>query len=87
MAVAVDNPPEDMQLSKLPTIKGKTTAHKWIHEELGVGLSLNHVVTAANRKEIQCMIIKGAMYFSTQGLYDWVVAVARDGKRSISTRT
>lgn len=72
--------PPGLQLSKLPTIKGKTAAHAWISKELGVALSLNHVVTAANKKQIPRRIIKGAIYFSTQDLYDWVVAVAGDAE-------
>jgi hypothetical protein len=65
-----------IQLSTLPTIKGKKAAHAWITNELGVQLSLNHVVTAANKKQIPRRIIKGAIHFSTQDLYDWVVAVS-----------
>ncbi len=66
----------NLELTNLPTIKGKKAAHAWITGELGVQLSLNHVVTAANKKQIPRRIIKGAIYFSTQDLYDWVVAVA-----------
>ncbi|WP_244606094.1 hypothetical protein [Mycobacterium attenuatum] len=69
-----------MKLSKLPTIKGKKAAHAWITGELEVQLSLNHVVTAANKKQIPRRIIKGAIYFSTQDLYDWVVAVAGEAE-------
>ena len=72
--------PSGLQLNKLPTIKGKKTAHAWITEQLGVRLSLNHVVTAANKKQIPRRIIKGAIYFSTQDLYDWVVSVAGEAE-------
>lgn len=76
-ATAPTKPPvPDVKLSKLPTIKGKKAAHAWIANQMGVQLSLNHVVTAANKKQIPRRIIKGAIYFSTQDLYDWVVAVA-----------
>jgi hypothetical protein len=64
----------------LPTIKGKKAAHAWITEELGVALTLNHVVTAANKRQIPRRIIKGAIYFSTQDLYDWVMAVAGEAE-------
>lgn len=70
----------NVELSKLPTIKGKKAAHAWITEQLGVQLSLNHVVTAANKKQIPRRIIKGAIYFSTQDLYDWVVGVAGEAE-------
>ncbi|WP_006247733.1 hypothetical protein [Mycolicibacterium tusciae] len=73
-------PPPNLQLSSLPTIKGKKAAHEWITQELGVALSLNHVVTAANKKQIPRRIIKGAIYFSTQDLYDWVMAVAGEAE-------
>lgn len=73
-------PTPNMKLSKLPTIKGKKAAHAWITSELAVQLSLNHVVTAANKKQIPRRIIKGAIYFSTQDLYDWVVAVAGEAQ-------
>ncbi|BCO43907.1 hypothetical protein MINTM020_47620 [Mycobacterium paraintracellulare] len=73
-------PVPNLKLSKLPTIKGKKAAHAWITGELGVALSLNHVVTAANKKLIPRRIIKGAIYFSTQDLYDWVMAVAGDAE-------
>lgn len=80
-AAAPTKPPvPNVELSKLPTIKGKKAAHAWITGELGVQLSLNHVVTAANKKQIPRRIIKGAIYFSTQDLYDWVVAVAGDAE-------
>jgi hypothetical protein len=69
-----------IQLSMLPTIKGKKAAHAWIAEELGVALTLNHVVTAANKRQIPRRIIKGAIYFSTQDLYDWVMAVAGEAE-------
>lgn len=72
--------PPGLQLSKLPTIKGKKAAHAWITKELHVQLSLNHVVTAANKKQIPRRIIKGAIYFSTQDLYDWVLAVAGEAE-------
>jgi len=74
--------PTELKLSKLPTIKGKKAAHAWIANELGVPLSLNHVVTAANKKQISRRIIKGAIYFSTADLYDWVVAVAGEAERA-----
>lgn len=69
-----------MRLSTLPTIKGKKAAHTWITEELGVALSLNHVVTAANKRQIPRRIIKGAIYFSTQDMYDWVMAVVGEAE-------
>jgi len=72
--------PPGLRLSRLPTVKGKKAAHAWIATELGVALSLNHVVTAANKKQIPRRIIKGAIYFSTQDLYDWVVRVAGEAE-------
>jgi hypothetical protein len=80
-ATAPIKPPvPNVELSKLPTIKGKKAAHAWITNQMGVQLSLNHVVTAANKKQIPRRIIKGAIYFSTQDLYDWVVAIAEEAE-------
>lgn len=66
--------PEHLKLGKLPTLKGKVAAARWINETLGVGISLNHVVEASNRREIPRTMIRGALYFSTQDLYDWIMS-------------
>lgn len=71
--VAIPPPPAGLAVSRVPTLKGKRAAWVWINNELGVELSMNHVVTAANKKEIPRTMIRGAIFFSTQDLYTWVM--------------
>ena len=61
----------------MPTLKGTVAAWDWLNKELGVAFRLNHVVTAQKRGELRSSIIRHTMYFSTQDLFDWVVAVVR----------
>jgi hypothetical protein len=70
-------PPPGLALSQLPTIKGTVEAWEWVNKELGVAFRLNHIVTAAKRRELRSAIIRHTQYFSTQDLFDWVVAVVR----------
>ena len=70
-------PPPGLVLSQLPTLKGTVKAWEWINQELGVAFRLNHIVTAQKRGELRSSIIRHTMYFSTQDLFDWVVAVVR----------
>jgi hypothetical protein len=70
-------PPPGLVLSQLPTLKGTVAAWDWLNKELGVAFRLNHVVTAQKRGELRSSIIRHTMYFSTQDLFDWVVAVVR----------
>ena len=71
--ISLPPPPPGLEVSCVPRIKGKRAAWEWINNELGVPLTLNHVVTASNAKEIPRTIIRGAIYFSTQDLYSWVM--------------
>jgi hypothetical protein len=68
-------PPPGVELSAVPTIKGKDEAHRWIATVLRVPLRKNLVVTAANSRALPCVKIGGALYFSTQGLFDWVMSL------------
>jgi hypothetical protein len=67
-------PPSGVALSTLPTIKGKDEAHKWITETLGVPVRKNLVVTATNARKIPCVKIGGALHYSSQGLFDWIMS-------------
>ena len=69
------HPPPGVELSPLPTIKGKDQAHAWITQTLGVPIRQNLVTAAANKREIQCVKIGAALYFSTQALFDWIVSL------------
>jgi hypothetical protein len=76
MARTPTAPPQGVTLSRLPTVRGREGAHAWITGTLGVPLKLNFVRAAASRREIPCREIAGALLFSTQDLFDWVVSVA-----------
>lgn len=76
MARTQPAPPPGVQLSPLPTIRGREAAHAWIAETLGVPLRLNYVRAAATKREIRCREIGGALMFSTQDLFDWIVSLA-----------
>ncbi len=73
MKYRIPPPPAGLELSRVPTLKGKPEAHAWITQKLGVAITLNAVVTAANKREIPRTVIKGALHFSTQDLYDWIM--------------
>ncbi|ORB53671.1 hypothetical protein BST40_07615 [Mycobacterium persicum] len=75
MARTPSAPPRGVELSRLPTVRGREGAHAWITETLGVPLKLNFVRAAASRREIPCREIAGALMFSTQDLFDWVVSI------------
>jgi hypothetical protein len=75
MAKTPTLPPDGVELSRLLTIRGREGAHAWITETLGVPLRLNYVRAAASRREIPCREIAGALMFSTQDLFDWVVSI------------
>jgi hypothetical protein len=75
MARAPTAPPRGVELSRLLTIRGREAAHIWITGTLGVPLKLNYVRAAASRREIPCHEIAGALMFSTQDLFDWVMSI------------
>ncbi|MFA4083451.1 hypothetical protein ONA92_17280 [Mycobacteroides salmoniphilum] len=75
MARTVLMPPEGVTLSQLPTIRGKDAACDWINDTLGVPIRKNMIVEAANSRTIPCRKIGGALYFSTQGLFEWVISI------------
>lgn len=68
-------PPRGVELSRLPTIRGREAAHEWIAETLGVPLTLNYVRAATSRRDIPCREIAGALMFATQDLFDWVLSI------------
>jgi hypothetical protein len=76
----IPTPPPGLVLSQLPTLKGTVEAWEWVNKDLGVAFRLNHIVTAAKRRELRSTIIRHAMYFSTQDLFDWVVRVVRSAR-------
>ncbi|WP_078292955.1 hypothetical protein [Mycobacterium sp. D16R24] len=75
MARTAPAPPEGVALSQLPTIRGKDAACEWINDALGVPIRKNMIVEAANARTMPCRKIGGALYFSTQGLFEWVTSL------------
>ena len=66
-------PPSWLELSRVPTLKGKRAAWEWINNEMRVPVTMNFVVVNANSKAIPRTKIGAAIYFSTQDLYDFVM--------------
>lgn len=66
-------PPAGVELSTLPTLKGKRVAHQWITDVLGVRITYNYFLTQCNRRRVPRAKIAGALYFSTADLYEWVM--------------
>ncbi|AEV73138.1 hypothetical protein MycrhN_2553 [Mycolicibacterium rhodesiae NBB3] len=67
------SPPVGVELSKVPTLKGKHEAHQWITEMLGVRITYNYFLTQCNAKRVPRTKIAGALFFSTADLYEWVM--------------
>lgn len=71
------SPPPGVELSRLLTIRGREAAHEWIAGTLGVPLKLNYVRAAATAGNIPgTKKVGGALMFSTQDLFDWVMSLA-----------
>ena len=66
-------PPPGLELSRVPTLKGKRAACDWINNVMHVPVTMNFVVTNANAKRIRRIKIGAALYFSTQDLYEFVM--------------
>jgi hypothetical protein len=65
-------PPPGVELSTVPTIRGRVAAHRWLSDVLGVPVSLNYVRVAAANGEIACTRMGAAKFYSTQALFDWI---------------
>lgn len=68
----------------MPTIKGRRAAWRWINSVLGVPVTMNYVDVNTNNRRIRRTVIAGAIYFSTQDLYDFVMShvVEQNGEAS-----
>jgi hypothetical protein len=82
MARLPTKPPLGVTLSPLLTIRSRDAAHEWIVHTLGVPLRKNIVIEAANNRTIPCVKIGGALYFSTQSLFDWVTSFTEEGNKT-----
>jgi hypothetical protein len=67
-------PPPGVVLSTVPTIRGRTGAHRWLNDVLGVPVSLNFVRAAAASNEMRGVKMSDAVFYSTQGLFDWIMS-------------
>lgn len=68
-------PPPGVVLSDVPTIRGRAAAHRWLNDVLGVPVRLNYVRTAVAKGEVPCTM-SGALFFSTQSLFDWIMRLS-----------
>ncbi len=67
-------PPPGVALSTLLTIRGREAAHGWLRDALGAAVPLETIRKAASARQIPCVKRGRALYFSTQGLFDWFAA-------------
>lgn len=74
MAFHIPDPPANLDLSPLPTIKGKPAAAAWIRDTLGVEISPRAIKTATDRRQIEVAKLGGACYYSPLGLYRFVMS-------------
>ena len=70
----VHQPPPGVTLSTVPTLRGRQAAHAWVRDVLGVPVTRNFFHRAVHNREVQCKKMSGALFFSTQALFDWVMA-------------
>lgn len=72
-----ETPPE-VVLSSVPTIRGRAGAYAWLNDVLGVPVRLNYVRAATAKGEIPCTKLGGALFFSTQALFDWIMSLTTE---------
>lgn len=60
----IPDPPPWLELSHMPTIKGKVAAHKWITEVMRVPIKFNYVSENVNAHRICRTMIGGSIFFS-----------------------
>lgn len=65
------------ELTPYPTIKGKQGAVTWYRDALGVDVKFNEIKINAASGELPSFIVSGALWFSTQDLYDYLMAKRR----------
>lgn len=69
--------PPDLNLSDLPTIKGKDAAAQWVTEALGLPCSVVTIKKALQNGKLSSSLYQGAIRFSTRDLWRWVVLAHR----------
>ncbi|CAN7537191.1 hypothetical protein [Mycolicibacterium frederiksbergense] len=74
MKVHIDNPPERLELSPIPNIRGFAAAAEWITDKLGIAVSKDHVLSKSKSGDIDYSVICGARHYSTLALYEYVMS-------------
>lgn len=72
-------PPPGVALTNVPTIRGRAGAHRWLNDVLGVPVRLNYVRAATAKGELTGVRMSGALFFSTQDLFDWIMSRYDEG--------
>ena len=78
-------PPPGVVVSEVPTIRGRAGAHRWLNDVLGVPVRLNYVRAATAKGELSGVRMSGALFFSTQGLFDWIMSRYDDTNKGATT--
>ncbi len=76
-------PPDNVQLSSLLTIRGRRAAHVWLRDVLGVPVSFNYVRDCIARDEVRYTKVAGCKMFTTQDLFDWAAGLGGTTERHI----
>ncbi|OBA71674.1 hypothetical protein A5633_22990 [Mycolicibacterium elephantis] len=69
--------PPELNLSDLPTLKGKAAAAEWVIETLGLPCSVVTIEKALAKGKLSSSLYQGAIRFSTRDLWRWVVLAHR----------
>jgi hypothetical protein len=69
--------PADLNLSDLPTVKGKDGAVCWFRDVLGVPISMNSVIQNTNNRRLASSLLGGAVWYSTRDLWRFVMEQRR----------
>ena len=67
-------PPTGVELSEVPTIRGRVGVHRWFNDVLGVPVTLSYVRRATASGSLKGTKMGGARMFSTQDLFAWIMA-------------
>ena len=86
MTFKAPEPPPGLELSPVPDLKGAERAAEWINEALRIPVTPRYVKDQTDAGRITYAIISGCRFYSTQGLYEFIMARTRPAIPA-STRT
>ncbi|MGY4648387.1 hypothetical protein [Mycobacterium sp. URHB0021] len=69
--------PPELNLSDLPSIKGKAAAAEWVIETLGLPCSEVTIDKALRNGKLSSSLYMGAIRFSTRDLWRWMMSHRR----------